>query len=59
MRQVAIVFLVTLLLLSCFGMTAFASYTGQGLTSVGPSPSLRMGSIGGPSIFGGGPGSGK
>jgi hypothetical protein len=59
MRQAAVVLLVTLLLLSCFGMTAFASYTGQGLTSVGPSPSLRMGSLGGPGIFGGGPGSGK
>lgn len=59
MRQIATILLVAFLLFGCFGMSAFASYTGQGLTSVGSSPSLRMGSLTGPSVFGGGPGSGK
>lgn len=56
-RTVAIV-LVVLLLSGSFAGAAYASVTGFGLVASG-APFARSGSIGGPVIMGGGPGSGK
>jgi hypothetical protein len=38
--------------------TAYASYSGYGMLTSG-APHARVGSIGGPAVIGGGPGSGK
>jgi hypothetical protein len=56
-RMVAIV-LVVVILVSSFGGVAYASLNGFGLVASG-APFARSGSIGGPVIMGGGPGSGK
>jgi hypothetical protein len=56
-RMVAIV-LVVVILVSSFGGAAYASLNGFGLVASG-APFARSGSIGGPVIMGGGPGSGK
>ena len=54
--------LITILLIGsltfCMVGSAVASYNGWGLIAVGAS-SVRSGSVGGPGIVGGGPGSGK
>lgn len=56
-RMITIV-LVVVLLAGTFGGAAYASMTGFGLVASG-APFARSGSIGGPVIMGGGPGSGK
>jgi len=56
-NNLALGVVVILLLLSLMG-TAYASYTGIGLTNLA-SPSARQGSTSGPGVIGGGPGSGK
>jgi hypothetical protein len=56
-RMIAIV-LVVVLLSGTFGAAAYASVNGFGLVASG-APFARSGSIGGPVIMGGGPGSGK
>lgn len=56
--RTAVTILLILTLTFCMMGTAVASYSGWGLTPVGPS-SVRSGSVGGPGIVGGGPGSGK
>lgn len=55
--MIAIV-LVVVLLAGTFGGAAYASLNGFGLVASG-APFARSGSIGGPVIMGGGPGSGK
>lgn len=56
-RSVIVAIVAVLLLVGLVGV-AYASYTGFGLVS-GGGPSARVGSIGGPVVIGGGPGSGK
>jgi hypothetical protein len=56
-RSVIIGIVVALLLVGLVGVS-YASYSGFGLIS-GGGPSARVGSIGGPLVVGGGPGSGK
>lgn len=58
MGRIVIVVLVVVLLGSTLGGAAYASMTGFGLVASG-APFARSGSIGGPVIMGGGPGSGK
>jgi hypothetical protein len=58
MTKFVIVGLVVLLLTGGLIGSAYAGYTGIGMVSPG-GPSARVGSIGGPVIIGGGPGSGK
>jgi len=57
MRYVLVIAVLLLLLLGLAG-TAYASYTGFGMVTSG-APYARVGSIGGPAVQGGGPGSGK
>jgi hypothetical protein len=56
--RLVIIGVVTALLLLGLGGAAYASYAGVGLVASG-APWVRVGSIGGPNIFGGGSGSGK
>jgi hypothetical protein len=56
-RAIAII-LVVVMLVGSFGGAAYASLNGFGLVASG-APFARSGSIGGPVIMGGGPGSGK
>lgn len=58
MRRSVIIAIVVVLLGSGLLGSAYASYTGFGLISSG-GPSARVGSLGGPVVIGGGPGSGK
>lgn len=58
MNRLFIGLIVAIILSSSLAASAYASYTGFGLIS-GGGPSARVGSIGGPVIVGGGPGSGK
>ncbi len=57
MRNIVAVVAVFVMLLGLAG-TAYASYTGFGMVASG-APYARVGSIGGPAVQGGGPGSGK
>lgn len=57
MRYVLVIAVLLLLQLGLAG-TAYASYTGFGMVASG-APYARVGSIGGPAVQGGGPGSGK
>jgi hypothetical protein len=57
MRAIVIVVVLVLFSLTLAG-TAYASYTGFGMIASG-APFARVGSIGGPAVQGGGPGSGK
>lgn len=56
--RLVIVGIVTALLLLGLGGAAYASYAGVGLVASG-APWVRVGSIGGPNVFGGGPSGGK
>lgn len=56
--RVLIIAVVTMLLLLGLGASAYAAYNGVGLVASG-APWIRVGSIGGPNVTGGGPGSGK
>lgn len=58
MSKAVIVVLVVLLLTGGLIGSAYAGYMGMGMVSPG-GPSARVGSIGGPVVIGGGPGSGK
>jgi hypothetical protein len=58
MGRVVVILLVVVILASSFGGVAYASLNGFGLIASG-APFARSGSIGGPVIMGGGPGSGK
>jgi hypothetical protein len=58
MRNTIVIILVVVVLGGLFAATTYASYSGIGLIASGP-PSARIGSIFGPSVVGGGPGSGK
>jgi hypothetical protein len=58
MGRGAIITIVVVLLLLGLGASAYAGYAGLGMVQPG-GPSARVGSIGGPVIVGGGPGSGK
>jgi hypothetical protein len=58
MNKAVIVILVIILLTGGLIGSVYAGYTGVGMVSAG-GPSARVGSIGGPVIIGGGPGSGK
>jgi hypothetical protein len=53
-----VIAIIMFFLLGGFGATAYASYRGYGMLATG-APWVRVGSIGGPNIVGGGPGSGK
>lgn len=57
MRTMLVVVMVVVFGLGLAG-TAYASYTGFGMVASG-APYARVGSIGGPAVQGGGPGSGK
>lgn len=57
MKSVVIV-MVFLMLMGGLAASVYAGYTGVGLVQTG-GPSARVGSIGGPLVIGGGPGSGK
>ncbi|HEX2908430.1 MAG TPA: hypothetical protein VHO69_16270 [Phototrophicaceae bacterium] len=57
MRRLIVVVMLAVLLLGLAG-SAYASYTGFGMVASG-APYARVGSIGGPAVMGGGPGSGK
>jgi hypothetical protein len=56
--RILIVVITFVVLLGGLGVASAASYQGFGLVSSG-APWVRVGSIGGPSVVGGGPGSGK
>ncbi|MCU0499677.1 MAG: hypothetical protein MUF87_20185 [Anaerolineae bacterium] len=53
-----IIIAVFLILMAGLAGSVYAGYTGVGMIQTG-GPSARVGSIGGPLIIGGGPGSGK
>jgi hypothetical protein len=63
LRRIILTLLVVVMLITCLAGAVFASYQGIGIRQVGPStvadPSVRSGSLFGPGITGGGPGSGK
>jgi hypothetical protein len=56
--RLVIVGIVTAVLLLGLGGAAYASYAGVGLVASG-APWVRVGSIGGPNVLGGGPSGGK
>ncbi|MDX2136968.1 MAG: hypothetical protein SF123_02660 [Chloroflexota bacterium] len=56
-KTIIVIVLVVFLSAGLIG-AVYAGYTGIGMVSAG-GPSARVGSIGGPLIVGGGPGSGK
>ncbi len=58
MGRIAAIVLVVVLLTGTFGAAAYASMNGFGLVASGAA-FARSGSIGGPVVMGGGPGSGK
>lgn len=58
MRKLIAIMLIAVLLSGGLAAATYASYNGYGLVAAG-SPSARSGSMGGPIILGGGPGSGK
>lgn len=58
MTRIVILLIVVALLGGLFAMASNASYNGVGLISSGD-PNARSGSLLGPIIYGGGPGSGK
>jgi hypothetical protein len=58
MGRIVVVIFVLVILGSSFAGAAYASLNGFGLIASG-APFVRSGSIGGPVIMGGGPGSGK
>ncbi len=58
MGRIVMIVLVVVVLVTSFGGAAYASLNGFGLVASG-APFARSGSIGGPVIMGGGPGSGK
>lgn len=58
MGRMVVIFLVILLLGGTFAGAAYAGLNGFGLIASG-APFARAGSIGGPVVMGGGPGSGK
>lgn len=58
MGRIIAIILVVVILVGSFGGVAYASLSGFGLVASG-APFARSGSIGGPVIMGGGPGSGK
>jgi hypothetical protein len=58
MGRIVVIVLVVVLLTGTLGAAAYASFSGFGLVASG-APFARSGSIGGPVIMGGGPGSGK
>jgi hypothetical protein len=58
MRRLVILAIVIAILSAGLAGATYAGYNGFGLVS-GGGPSARVGSIGGPVILGGGPGSGK
>lgn len=58
MVKAIIIVLVVVLLTGGLIGSVYAGYTGFGMVSAG-GPSARVGSVGGPIIIGGGPGSGK
>lgn len=58
MGRILVIIFVVLILGSTFAGATYASMNGFGLVASG-APFARSGSIGGPVIMGGGPGSGK
>jgi hypothetical protein len=58
MGKGVIVMLVLLVLVAGLAGSVYAGYNGYGMVMTG-GPSARVGSIGGPLVIGGGPGSGK
>jgi len=58
MGRAIVIILVLVMLTGTFAGAAYASLNGFGLVASG-APFARSGSIGGPVIMGGGPGSGK
>lgn len=58
MRKIIVIMLIAVLLSGGLAAATYASYNGYGLIAAG-NPSARTGSMGGPIILGGGPGSGK
>lgn len=58
MRKFIAVLVIVVLLSGGLAAATYASYNGYGLVAAGD-PSARSGSLGGPIILGGGPGSGK
>jgi hypothetical protein len=58
MSRLIAVIIIIMLLSGGLAAATYASYNGYGLVAAG-NPSARTGSLGGPIILGGGPGSGK
>lgn len=58
MRNAIAIILLVVILSGLLGTAAYASYHGYGIIASG-NPNARSGSLGGPIIIGGGPGSGK
>lgn len=58
MKKTIAVLLIIVMLGGGLAAATYASYSGYGLVAAG-NPSARTGSLGGPIILGGGPGSGK
>jgi len=58
MRRGVLAAALIMIMLLCFVSSVYASYTGMGVAG-NPYFSLREGSVGGVSVLGGGPGSGK
>ncbi len=59
MKKLIVILLLCFLLTGGLVAATYASYNGYGLVAAGGDPSARTGSLGGPIILGGGPGSGK
>jgi hypothetical protein len=59
MKNLVTILIVIIFLSGGLAAATYASYNGYGLVAAGTSPSARTGSLGGPIILGGGPGSGK
>ncbi len=57
MRRLVIIIIVVVILGGLLASASYASYNGFGLVASG-NPNARSGSLGGPIIIGGGPGSG-
>lgn len=58
MKKTILIFIIVVVLAGGLAAATYASYHGYGLVAAG-NPSARAGSLGGPIILGGGPGSGK
>ena len=58
MRKMIAIILIAVLLSGGLAAATYDSYNGYGMIAAG-NPSARTGSMGGPIILGGGPGSGK